>query len=203
MATASLSDVSRETETQLQLYVAHLQKWNGTINLIGKTTTNELWERHIRDALQLLPLIPANAITLTDLGSGAGLPGLVLAIAVPHLSITLVEQDQRKAAFLREAIRVVGLHNATVCEQDISKHQGAYDVVTARALAALSALCGYALPLIHNDSICLFPKGESYATELAEAQASWAFDAVLVTSATQEKSMIVSISKLKSLGGHP
>jgi len=201
MMRATTLNVSRETELQLQAYVAHLQKWNSKINLIAKAGAAEIWNRHIEDGLQLVALIPPSAKTLVDLGSGAGLPGLVLAIACPALAVTLVEQDTRKAAFLRDAARVVGLGNVTVCEQDIAKHEARYDVVTARALAPLSQLCHYAIHLIHKDSICLFPKGEAYANELVEAQQNWQMQTSLIPSVTQPKANIVSITELKPLGG--
>lgn len=201
MSAPKIKNVSRETEQVLRDYVALIEKWNAKINLIGKTTEAEIWERHIDDSLQLSSLIPSEAKTLCDMGSGAGLPGIVLAIAHPQLHVTLAEHDDRKAAFLREAIRVCGLANVEVYNGDVANLNKPFDVVTARAFAPLVKMLSYTMHLIHNRSLCLFPKGESYAMELAEAKKQWVFHCQLQPSTTQEKSMIVSITELKSLGG--
>lgn len=201
MSAPKIKNVSRETEQVLRDYVALIEKWNAKINLIGKTTEAEIWERHIDDSLQLSSLIPSEAKTLCDMGSGAGLPGIILAIAHPQLHVTLAEHDDRKAAFLREAIRVCALANVEVYNGDVADLKKPFDVVTARAFAPLVKMLSYTMHLIHNRSLCLFPKGESYAMELAEAKKQWVFHCQLHHSTTQEKSMIVSITELKSLGG--
>ncbi len=193
-------NVSRETFLHLEQYAALLLKWNQKINLIGKTTENELWARHIEDSLQLLPLIPSSTKTLADFGSGAGLPGIIIAIARPDISVTLVEQDQRKSAFLIEAARALNLSNVTVMACDIHNVDVGFDIVCARALAPLSELCALAYPRLGKNAICLFPKGENFATELAEAGDKWQFKHHEIPSKTNEKSCIVSLSELSPKG---
>jgi 16S rRNA (guanine527-N7)-methyltransferase len=102
-------DVSRETGDRLEALVSTLERWQKAINLVGKTTMGDVWRRHILDSAQLKGLIPGEAKTLTDLGSGAGFPGLVVAALRPDLDVTLIESDARKAAFLGEAARRMGL----------------------------------------------------------------------------------------------
>ncbi len=102
-------DVSRETGDRLETLVSTLERWQKTINLVGRNTLGDVWHRHVLDSAQLKPLIPDGAKTLTDLGSGAGFPGLVLAALCPGLAVTLIESDARKSAFLGEAARRMGL----------------------------------------------------------------------------------------------
>lgn len=192
-----VGNVSHETQDRLTRYVALLLKWNAAINLIGKTTEVDLWQRHVWDSYQILPLIPESTQTLADLGSGGGLPGLVIACARPDMKITLVERDQRKCSFLREAARSIGLQNVTVRAEDARDLTETFDVVTSRALASLVELCAFAHPLLGEGGICLFPKGENFARELEEAQKSWMFDSRVIHSKTNEKAGIISLSELK------
>lgn len=185
--------VSRET---LEKYVALLLKWNQKINLIGPSTEQEIWDRHIADGLQLVPLIPKDVKTIADIGSGAGLPGLVVASQITT-PITLIERDQRKCAFLAEAIRICGFTHVTLLNSDVTNPQSKYDLIMARALASLDILLGFVEHMIMENSICLFPKGKSYANELHEAQGRWNFDYQLTPSLTQSDSTIISISNLK------
>ena len=130
-------DVSRETTDRLQIFVETLTRWQKTINLVGRATLDDVWARHILDSAQLLPLIPDKAETLVDLGSGAGFPGLVMAALAPHLAVTLIEADARKAAFLGEASRRMGLEKSPAIRigriESVAPVKS--DVVTARALA--------------------------------------------------------------------
>lgn len=195
-----LLNVSRETEMLLGRYVALLQKWNRTINLIGKSTEQDIWDRHITDSLQLLPLIPETTKTVADFGSGAGLPGIVLAIARPDLHFTLIEQDQRKAAFLQEATAQLGLKNVRVLARDIALVNERFDLITARALAALDELCAYAYPRLGENAICLFPKGKNFANEVEIARARWSAKFQLAHSTTQKQASVVSVSELSPTG---
>lgn len=194
----NLKDVPRETLSPVAEYVSLLLKWNGKINLIGPATEPDIWSRHIEDSMQLIPLIPAEARLLVDLGSGAGLPGMVIAIARPDLKVTLVEQDQRKAAFLTEVKHRLNLGNVTVEARDIRTLEGSFDVVTARALASLDTLLSFAKPLMGQGAICLFPKGENHEHELSEARQNWQFDNTRQSSITHGASSIITISKLTS-----
>jgi len=192
---SSLQNVSRETFLQLEAYVALLLKWNAKINLIGSATQSDIWLRHIEDSLQLLPLIPESATSLVDLGTGAGLPGLVIAVARPDLAVTLVEHDQRKAAFLKEAKSLLGLSHVMVEACDIEAINGQFDIVTARALSSLTILLTMAEPLMHDASTCIFPKGATHKAELARAQALWQFSLTQYPSKTNTEASIITITK--------
>jgi 16S rRNA (guanine527-N7)-methyltransferase len=169
---AELVPVSRETLARLEAYAELLIRWSARINLVGRETLADLWRRHMLDSAQLLPLIPEGAQGLIDLGSGAGFPGLVLAI-LGIRSVELVEADSRKAAFLREAARITE-SNPTIrpCRiAAVPPHP--VDVVSARALAPLDRLLDLARPFIGPATICLFPKGENVGQELTVARKGW------------------------------
>ncbi|HXZ00560.1 MAG TPA: 16S rRNA (guanine(527)-N(7))-methyltransferase RsmG [Stellaceae bacterium] len=169
---AKLTGVSRETLDRLAKYVELLNSWTRRINLVGRDTLGDVWRRHILDSAQLFPLIPREARKLVDLGSGAGLPGLVLAImGVPE--VHLIESDGRKAAFLREALRITGAP-AVLHAQRIDRVPGfAADVVTARALAPLPELLAISERFLGPHTICLFLKGRKIEEELTEAAKTW------------------------------
>lgn len=161
--------VSRETLDRLQTYLALLRKWQPRINLVGAATLRDPWRRHFLDSAQLVPLLPESTQTLVDLGSGAGFPGLVMAIlGVPD--VHLIESDQRKVAFLRE----VAAATATKITVHPSRIEAvppiSADVVTARALAPLAPLIGYALPFLGPNGVCLFLKGGQVEQEILETQ---------------------------------
>jgi 16S rRNA (guanine527-N7)-methyltransferase len=164
--------VSRETLDRLEAYAELLRQWAARVNLVGRSTLDDLWRRHFLDSAQLRLLIPEVAGTLVDLGSGAGFPGLVLAIlGVP--SVQLIESDGRKCAFLREAIRVTGA--GAVLREGRAEAMPArpYDIVTARACAPLDRLLGLAERFIGPRTRCLFLKGEQAGEEIAAAREGW------------------------------
>lgn len=169
---AKLTGVSRETVDRLAKYVELLNSWTRRINLVGRDTLGDVWRRHILDSAQLFPLIPREARRLVDLGSGAGLPGLVLSImGVPE--VHLIESDGRKAVFLREAIRITGAP-AVIHAQRIDRVPVfAADVVTARALAPLSELLAISERFLGPQTVCIFPKGRMVEEELTEAAKAW------------------------------
>lgn len=193
---APFKNVPRETFSKLETYVALLEKWNAKINLVSRETFSGLWDRHILDCLQLAEHIPPGTEKIIDLGSGAGLPGLILAIALP-IHVTLVERDQRKCAFLLEAARILALFNITVRNSDIAAITGTFPLVTARALAPLTNLCALAYPLLGKDAFCLFPKGKNYATELADATTSWSFHYESIPSKTDADAAVLLLSHLE------
>ena len=175
-AFAATCDVSRETLERLRRYAETLVKWQKSINLVSPESLKDLWRRHILDSAQLLTFLPPQIQGLVDMGSGAGFPGLVLAIlGVPN--VHLIESDARKCAFLAEAARAAGLEvgqNPVVHRsrlEEIAELQA--DVVTARACAPLTQLLAYAEPFLRADSICLFPKGARVEEELTEAKKTW------------------------------
>jgi len=168
---AALVDVSRETQERLAAYVALLTKWNAKINLVGPATLSDVWRRHILDSAQIHERV-GDAEVLVDLGSGAGLPGLILAI-LGGPQVHLIESDARKCAFLREAARVtdssVTIHNQRIEAAPTIKA----DVVTARALAPLAQLLDHAVRFLKPTGKCVFLKGARQAEELTEARKSW------------------------------
>lgn len=175
-----------ETESRLRLYLTLLEKWQARINLVGPATLAEAWERHVLDSLRVADHIPARAdgvkTPLFDLGSGAGFPGLVLAVARPDLDVTLIESDHRKCAFLstvsRETHTPVTILNQRIEAVD-SKTIPA--ILTARALAPVDRLLDYAAPwAVRNPALrVLFLKGEGAAAEIEAARARHVFDACL------------------------
>jgi 16S rRNA (guanine527-N7)-methyltransferase len=189
------TDVSRETLQRLQAYADLLVAWNPRINLVGPRTLDDLWRRHILDSAQLWPFVPAQARTLVDLGSGAGLPGLILAI-LGVAEVHLIESDGRKCAFLREAARITGttivLHPRRFEEvRDLRA-----DVVTARACAALPKLLDHAERFIDRHSILLFLKGQNLAEELTEARKVWNMREMLHPSASDPSGTILRLEEV-------
>jgi 16S rRNA (guanine527-N7)-methyltransferase len=161
--------VSRETMAQFDIYLDLLSKWQKTINLVGPKTLDEAWTRHFSDSAQVKSVHP-NALHWLDLGSGAGFPGLVIALLSarkPESCVDLIEVDQRKSAFLREVIRATGAPAKVYVGrvQDLIAGR-APDVVTSRALAPLETLVGWSLPLLKQGAKAVFPKGRDAASEL-------------------------------------
>jgi len=169
---AAQTGVSRETLERLEAYAALLVDWSSRINLVGRSTLSDLWRRHFLDSAQLLPMIPRGARSLVDLGSGAGFPGLVLAIlGMP--GVELIEADRRKAIFLREAARITGTKmTLRACRiEAVAPH--AVDVVTARGCAPLDRLLPLAARFISPQTTCLFLKGVHAEQELTAASKAW------------------------------
>jgi 16S rRNA (guanine527-N7)-methyltransferase len=193
---ARLIPVSRETLERLDAYVALLASWNRRINLVGASTMGDPWRRHILDSAQLLPHLRPRARVLVDLGSGAGLPGLVLAIlGVPE--VHLVESDQRKAAFLREAARMTGTLAVIHPQRAEKVPRLAADTVTARAVAPLPDLLDIAEPFMAPHSICLFLKGRGAEEELTLAAKSWKMRSRLVPSLSDPGGMLLILEALQ------
>lgn len=197
---ARLTGVSRETLDRLGAYVELLRAWNSRINLVGPNTLGDVWRRHILDSAQLMPLLPGNTRTVIDLGSGAGLPGMVLAVmGVPV--VHLVESDQRKAAFLREAKRVTGAAvdiHAVRAEKVLGIKA---DVVVARALAPVDNLLHIVVPFLGTHSICLFLKGRGMEEELREAERGWRMTARITPSRSDPSGRILRLENIAPIGG--
>ena len=190
------SGVSRETLARLEAYVALLRKWTRRINLVSRASLDDIWRRHVLDSSQLMDFLPPpppdRPRVLLDLGSGAGLPGLVLAILGAG-EVHLVESDGRTAAFLREAARVaeaeVRIH---ACRIEALAPFPA-DVVTARALAPLQRLLTLAAPFLGPEARCFFLKGGQVEAELEAARAQWDFSMVSHPSCTYCSGTILAI----------
>src|ERR1700733_6238511 len=201
-AALKLTPVSRETEGRLQRYVDLLLEWQAKTNLVAPSTLPNLWTRHISDSLQLLGLAPS-AVRWADLGSGGGFPGVVLACGLaerPGARIHLVERNAKKAAFLREALRVTGapgtVHLADIGDS-VDRITGKVDCVTARALAPLHQLIGYAEPLVKKGAKALFPKGQDVEAELTEATKYWNIEPQLHSSRTGGHGWIVELDQIE------
>lgn len=191
--------ISRDTETRLHGLISALQRWNPVINLVSRSTLPVAWKRHVLDSLQLMDYVPPEAQHWVDLGSGGGFPGLVVAIGAldrfPDLRVTLVESDQRKATFLRETARTLGVPVSVVASRiEMLASLGA-DVVSARALAPLSQLWSYAERHLAPSGIGLFLKGEGYASEIAEAQARFALSIETLSSSSDAKGAVLRVRR--------
>lgn len=195
--------VSRETLNRLRAFDVVLLDWSSRHNLISRSTIEERWDRHYRDSAQLYGLLPADARTLVDLGSGAGFPGLVLAAmgAARGLHVALVESTGKKAAFLDAAIRAMSLQNARVIQQRIENITiSPPDVVTARALAQLERLLAYAAGFAKENSVLIFPKGQDVEGELTQAAKSWHMEVDRRPSVTSPGSTILVIREFRPKG---
>jgi 16S rRNA (guanine527-N7)-methyltransferase len=190
------SGVSRETLSRLEAYADLLADWNARHNLVAKSTLPEVWHRHFLDSAQLAPLIPAEAKTLADLGSGAGFPGLVLAVMRPDLAVTLHEATTKKCAFLQAAAERMGVKAAIRNIRLEDTPPQPFEVVTARALAPLPQLLAYAYPFTDPNSVCLFLKGQNVGSELTEAHKYWNMKASQVPSQTEPSAAIVTVRQL-------
>lgn len=192
--------VSRETLDKLDFFAAELKRWQAIKNLVGPATINDLWGRHFADSLQLWDIAPAAKAWL-DLGSGAGLPGLVIAIRgeATGANVTLIEANSRKCAFLREMARKLSLP-VTIregrLESIIPELNESFDVVTARALASLPQLLDWTYPLLKTGVAGVFPKGADVANELTESRKSWRFNAELTPSRTDPKGRVLTITSV-------
>jgi len=193
--------VSPQTAERMDILVSELGRWQRIKNLVGPSTLQQVWSRHIADSLQLAALAP-QAKSWLDLGSGAGFPGLVLAIlgAEAGFKVTLVESNARKCAFLRHVSRLTeaaATIHAERLEAVLPQMVGNADVVTARALASLEQLLSWNEALFESGTIGLFPKGRDVASELAEAERNWVLDYEILPSRIDPESSIVRISSAK------
>ena len=184
----------------LEQYLVLLLKWQGKINLISPNTVQDAWKRHFEDSLQIIPLIPQGSKILYDLGTGAGFPGLVLAIERPNLAVTLIESDSKKCAFLQTVSRETGvdvaIRNARI--EKAASELPAPNIVTARALASLDQLLDYIGPwsLANPDLIAIFPKGENWDKEVDKV-GIWEFHVKQVPSATEKSAAILVLSNIR------
>ncbi len=194
---AAATNVSRETLGRLKAYVDVLKDWSARHNLVSTRSLENVWRRHLWDSAQLVQYMPSYATSLVDLGSGAGFPGLVLAEMLrDRVSVVLYEATRKKAEFLEAAAQrmglSVGIRNVRI---EAGRHQPA-DVVTARAVAPLDQLLGYAHPFAERHTVCLFLKGQSVVSELTKARKSWSMKVSQHQSATDPSGVILEIREL-------
>lgn len=198
---ADLLGVSRETLEPCRVLIELLERWQGAVNLVGRSTLADPWRRHILDSAQLLRHLPARPGTIIDLGSGAGFPGLVLAILADR-DVHLVESDGRKIQFLREARRLLGiaarLHHARI--EALSAWQAG--VVTARALAPLDRLLPLAEPFITRDTRCLFLKSDEVERELTTAARDWHMKVRRHASVSDPRGVVLQLEEIHR-AAHP
>lgn len=190
-------NVSRETFDKLDAYYRALTEWQQKFNLVSNSSLSDAWQRHFADSAQLFVQIPASAQSLLDMGSGAGFPGMVLAIMSaaqkPDLKVTLAESIGKKVQFLQyvKALTIVDAEIFHGRVESIAARK--FDVITARAMTALTNLLAYAHPLLKKNGCCLFLKGEHFAEELTEAEQKWRFDYETIPSQTSAQSVILKI----------
>ena len=193
---AALTNVSRETMDRLAAYVDLLGQWNEIHNLVAPSSLSDVWRRHIWDSAQLLPLLPPSGGALVDVGSGAGLPGLVLAALLrseTNYHVELVESSRRKCSFLQVAAEKLGV-DVVINNQRLEKLPiRPVEVVTARALAPLAKLIELVQPLVSSRTHCIFPKGQHVEAELTEAAKYWNMKAKSVQSLTHPASTILCL----------
>ncbi len=196
-------DVSRESCARLEAYVEHLRHWQRRMNLVGAKTLPHVWARHVADALQLLPLLPRGLRHIVDLGSGAGIPGMVLAMVLGgDVEVVLVESNVKKAAFLRyvaqEAAARVTIRNERIEAVDVAAPVPAgAELITARALAPLPRLLDLAWPWLERGATGLFLKGQDVESELTEATRYWKMQVELIPSLTDEKGVILKVKEVE------
>jgi 16S rRNA (guanine527-N7)-methyltransferase len=189
-------NVSRETKAKLDVYLTLLRKWSPKINLVSPTSLKDAARRHFEDSLQLAGYCPSGANNWVDIGSGGGFPGAVVAIANPKLNVTLIESDQRKAAFLRTVSRETNIPFTVIAKRiEDASPQGA-DVISARALAPLTDLLSYAEHHLKPDGRALFLKGTTWRNEMADAQKKWRFTCKAHTSETSPDAAVLEIGDL-------
>jgi 16S rRNA (guanine527-N7)-methyltransferase len=193
---ATLMTVSRETTERLGAFLALLRRWNRTLNLVSKSDLEgDLTERHVMQSLALLPHFPRGTDRFIDLGSGGGFPALPIAITSGY-HVDLIESDQRKAAFLETALATLNIVGTVWPQRIEACHVPPAHCVTARALAALPQLLGYANPLLHPGGVALFLKGDRAEAEIATARQHWEMQ-VDVIDLDPKGSRILKISRLE------
>jgi 16S rRNA (guanine527-N7)-methyltransferase len=194
---AAAAGVSRETLARLQRYAELLLDWNARHNLVSPRSLEDLWRRHFWDSAQLAALVPGNARTLADLGSGAGFPGLVLAELLRNrVQVTLHEATTKKCAFLAAAAEAMDLPVIVENRRMEDTVPKPFDIVTARACAPLPKLLGYAHHFAGPNSVCLFLKGQNVGSELTEAHKSWNMKVRQIPSLTDPSGVILELREL-------
>ena len=193
---SSLDDVSRETLAKLECFRDLLVDENKRQNLVSASTIGDVWDRHIADSAQLARLGPPGA-SWVDIGSGAGLPGIVLACLVEG-PVCLIEPRRLRAEFLRRTIAELALPNATVVCAKAERAAGKFDVITARAVAKLDQLIAIAAHLSHRGTWWVLPKGKNAKSELAEARSNWHCAVREVVSETDPAATILVLTQVKA-----
>jgi 16S rRNA (guanine527-N7)-methyltransferase len=191
-------NVSRETMARFEIYLVALQKWNNAINLVGKSSLEDPWRRHFLDSAQLIDLIPEGSKTVLDVGSGAGFPGMVLAIkGEDRFKVHLCESDGRKATFLREVGRLTETEVTVKSERIERLKPFPVDIITARALAPIANILDLCAGFIGEGTQLLLLKGTQTYNELTEAEKSWNIRVKLIPSRSDKTGLIAHITQAK------
>ncbi|OUD09694.1 16S rRNA (guanine(527)-N(7))-methyltransferase RsmG [Marivivens niveibacter] len=194
-------DVSRETLDKLKHFESLVIKWTSKINLIAKGTVDDVWDRHILDSVQIWETAPENWLHWVDIGSGGGFPAIPIACIASEKvrdgRFTLIESDQRKGAFLRTAARELDLNVKVISDRIEKADPQNADVLSARALASLTDLLGFAERHLSPAGICLFQKGKNANQEISDAKTDWVFDYNSTPSITDPEASLISIKGFK------
>lgn len=193
------AQISDETLEFYKIWFELLNRWNSRINLVAPSTLQNFWIRHAMDSHQIQECLPSHARTIIDLGAGAGFPGIALAIVMRDIEgaeVSLVESNGKKCNFLRTVIRQLSLPAEAIQSRAEDLDPKPYDVVTARAFAPLPKLLTYAHPFWGEDTLGVFPKGESWESEIRNAEDVWSFTATTRPSRTDESARILLVKDL-------
>lgn len=197
-------NVSRETIEELKVYEASLKEWQTKLNLVSKASLENAWERHFLDSMQLYKLIPQDAKVLYDFGSGAGFPGMVLAIMLknrtPYLNVNLVESIKKKTLYLNEVKKITNTNVNIINDRIENIKPQIADIITSRALASLEKLLNYTQRFCGKKTKCIFPKGKTYEEEVREAKKLWNFDLEIFQNEQSEEGVILVISNISKKG---
>lgn len=195
-------NVSRETMTKLKAYEASLHEWQERMNLVSRNSLENAWQRHFLDSMQVFELLPQDIEIVYDFGSGAGFPGMVLAVMAaektPYLKFKLVESIKKKTLYLNEVASICGLNNVEVLNKRIedipAEPAGA---IVSRAMASLSALLGYTAKFCNKKTKCIFLKGKSFQEEVDEARKSWKFNLEVLPSQESDEGVILIVTDIQ------
>lgn len=198
-------DVSRETFNKLKTYEQLLKEWQAKFNLVSNSTLESAWERHFLDSAQLFKFIPQEAKVMLDFGSGAGFPGMVLAIMAnektPYLKVSLIESTTKKTLYLNE-VKNQTATNVEIINDRIEKIKPRRaDVITSRALASLTELFNYTYKFCSQKTVCIFPKGKKFQEEIDEAKKHWQFECQICDSEQSDEGKILIITNLSKIKG--
>lgn len=198
-------DVSRETIDLLKRYQNSLTEWQQKFNLVSDASLQDSWNRHFLDSMQLFKFIPENAKVMYDFGSGAGFPGMVLAVMAkektPYLKVKLVESIAKKTLYLNHVRDLAGVNAEIINDRIENIPAEKADVITSRAMTALDNLLGYAYKFCGAQTKCIFPKGKKHREEIEAARKHWRFDCEIVPSDLSDEGVILIITNLVKLKG--
>lgn len=200
---AGLANVSHETIERLHLYADLLKAWNPSAGLVAKSTLPQLWTRHFLDSAQLLKVVPNSQVRWVDLGTGGGLPGMVLVILCaehrPSDEFALVESNGRKCEFLKAVCRETGVRVKILHDRAETLEPQAANVATARALSPLSNLLYFASRHLVEGGIALFHKGAGRQSEIDDAKKKWAFNLMEMPSITNDAGAILQVCDIRRI----